>query len=102
MNATELKVWLDHKRQHRLLLDVRERREYRRGHIPEGELFPLRDLVREASSMSRDQEIVLVCRSGRRSTRAAGILQNMGFSSVHVLKGGMLAWEASGYPVMVQ
>lgn len=102
MNATALKVWLDHKRQHRLLLDVRERREYRRGHIPEGELFPLRDLVREASSISRDQEIVLVCRSGRRSTRAAGILQNMGFSSVHVLKGGMLAWEASGYPVIVQ
>ncbi len=100
--AVELKALLEENRVDCAVLDVRERREYVRAHIPQGDLLPLRKLVDEADSLPRERAIVLVCGSGRRSARAAGILQDMGFSSVHVLKGGMLAWEAAGYPVMVE
>ncbi len=100
--AAELKVLLEYEKVDGTILDVREGREYRRAHIPVARLLPLRKLMDDAKSLPKDQTIVLVCGAGRRSTRAAGILQDLGFSSVHILKGGMLAWEAAGYPVMVE
>jgi SulP family sulfate permease len=100
--AAQLKALRDAGRIEGRVFDVRERREYRRGHISPGRNMPLRMLVEKAESLPREQGLVLVCRSGRRSARAARILQDMGFGTVHVLKGGMLAWEAAGYPVMVE
>ncbi len=100
--AAQLKALRDAGRIEGRVFDVRERREYRRGHISPGRNLPLRTLVEKAESLPREEGFVLVCRSGRRSARAAGILQDMGFGTVHVLKGGMLAWEAAGYPVMVE
>ena len=100
--AAELKVLLEYEKVDGTILDVREGREYRRAHIPVARLLPLRKLMDDAKSLPKDQTIVLVCGAGRRSRRAAGILQDLGFSSVHILKGGMLAWEAAGYPVMVE
>ena len=101
-SVTEFKVKLDENADDTAVLDVRERREYQRAHIPQAELCPLRVLVDETESFSKDREILLVCRSGRRSARAFGILREMGFENVNVLKGGMLAWEAAGYPVMME
>jgi SulP family sulfate permease len=101
-SVTEFKVKLDENADDTAVLDVRERREYQRAHIPQAELCPLRVLVDETESFSKDREILLVCRSGRRSARAFGILRDMGFENVNVLKGGMLAWEAAGYPVMME
>jgi SulP family sulfate permease len=46
--------------------------------------------------LPRQRKIVLVCRGGRRSERAACLLQSQGYSNVTVLQGGMLAWEAEG------
>ena len=102
LSATEFKAKLEKNQGDFAVLDVRERREYLRTHIPQAQLLPLRKLVDESESLPKDREILLVCRSGRRSARAAGILKDMGFENVNVLKGGMLAWEAAGYPVMVE
>lgn len=77
------------------IIDVREPREYRQGHIPQAELLPLYELLTRPESVSRDRPIVLVCRSGRRSERAATALMRHGFEQVMILRGGMLAWEAS-------
>lgn len=79
-----------------LVIDVREPREFKQGHIPESQLIPLPELGDLASELSRDYQIVLVCRSGRRSTRAAQLLRNKGHRHVCVLQGGMLAWENAG------
>jgi SulP family sulfate permease len=79
-----------------LVVDVREPREFRRGHIPEARLIPLPRLLSDGTEdLPADREIVFVCRSGRRSTRAAHMLQGKGFDKVFVLQGGMLAWEAA-------
>jgi SulP family sulfate permease len=79
-----------------LVLDVREPSEYRRGHIPEAILRPLVTFVDDDSEPPPDDFIVLVCRTGRRSRRAAAMLAEQGYSHVTILDGGMLAWEAAG------
>lgn len=78
------------------IVDVREPREYRRGHIPEARLVPLPDILLDTVKFPSDRPIVIVCRSSRRSRRAAFTLQQMGVMNVAILTGGMLAWEAAG------
>lgn len=79
------------------IVDVREAREFRQSHIPEARLVPLSRLLCEAPELPRDLPIVFVCRGGRRSIRAAYLVQNLGYEEVAVLRGGMLAWEAANF-----
>ncbi len=76
------------------LIDVREPREFRQGHIPQAQLIPLPDLISDPSQIPTGQQIILICRSGRRSEKAVGYLENKGFGSFIALRGGMIAWEA--------
>ncbi|MCB0155126.1 MAG: STAS domain-containing protein [Anaerolineae bacterium] len=85
-----------------MVIDVREPLEYQRGHIPHAQLLPLRTVSSRGQSLSSDKPIVLVCRIGRRSRMAAVILKNMGYEQVYNLQGGVLAWEAAGYPLAVE
>lgn len=78
-----------------LIVDVREPREFRQGHIAEAESVPLATILSEKVKFPADRQIVLVCRSGRRSRRAAAALQSVGCMNVVVLEGGMQAWEAA-------
>jgi SulP family sulfate permease len=82
-----------------LIIDVRESREYRRGHIPQAKLNSLPHLFSNPESLpppDNGQKVILVCRSGRRSRRAAQILQDRGYSNVMIVQGGMLAWKNAG------
>ena len=79
-----------------LVIDVREPREFQRGHIPQAQLLPLSTLLTSATDLPRDRLIVFACRGGRRSERAARLFQQKGYARVAVLQGGMLAWEAAG------
>jgi SulP family sulfate permease len=76
-------------------VDVREPREFRQGHIAEAESVPLATILSEKVKFPADRQIVLVCRSGRRSRRAAAALQSVGCMNVVVLEGGMQAWETA-------
>lgn len=99
---SELNLCLDADQQAVVLVDVREEREYRSGHISQARLLPLPKLVEEGLDLPHGVPIVFVCRSGRRSMHASYILQDMGYSDVYNLRGGMLAWEAAGLPVAVE
>ncbi len=77
-------------------MDVREPREFQRGHIPRAQLRPFSKLLTAADELSPDQALVLVCRGGRRSARAAHLFHTRGYRQIAVLRGGMLAWEAAG------
>jgi sulfate permease, SulP family len=79
-----------------LLVDVREPREFHQGHVPEAELIPLPELITQVADLPQDRPVVLICRSGRRSQRAAALLQSHGFTNITILEGGMLAWESAG------
>lgn len=78
------------------IIDVREPREFRRGHIAEARSLPLPLVPSLNTELDHDQPIVLVCRTSRRSRRAACTLVNDGFTNVKVLDGGMVSWEAAG------
>lgn len=78
-----------------LIVDVREPREFKSGHVPTAELLPLPRLLDGAIDLPRDRPIVLTCRTGRRSLRAAQIMGRRGFRDVSILSGGVLAWEAA-------
>jgi SulP family sulfate permease len=78
-----------------LVVDVREPREFRQSHIPGATLLPLEQLLRGAVTLPRERAIVLACRSGRRSARAAAILSGQGYERLRILDGGMLSWESA-------
>lgn len=79
-----------------LLLDVREDYEFATDEMG-GKLIPLNTLPSALSQLKKDQRIIVHCRSGQRSKKAAKLLQENGFKQVHNLQGGILAWrEAYG------
>jgi rhodanese-related sulfurtransferase len=83
------------------VLDVRTPGEFQAAHIPGAYSVPL-DLLREHRDeiMSHvGQEVVLVCRSGQRATRAEETLRASGLTKVHVLDGGITAWQNRGFAV---
>jgi len=84
------------------LVDVREPDEFtgELGHIDGAELVPLATVVDAATGWDKDSEIVLVCRSGGRSGRAAGALAQTGFTRLSNLVGGMLRWNEEQHPVV--
>lgn len=78
-----------------LVVDVREPREFRQGHLPGATLLPLPELLVTPAELPHDRPIVLACRSGRRSARAAAVLRAQGYADLRVLAGGLLAWESA-------
>lgn len=80
------------------ILDVREQEEWDSVHIPDATLIPLGQLESRLSEVPRDQEIVVVCRSGNRSATGRDILRQAGFENVTSMAGGMNIWQAQGFP----
>lgn len=83
------------------VIDVRTPGEFADGHIPGSYNVPLADLPahRDELRASRGGPVVLVCRSGRRAGQAEAQLATAGLTGVHVLDGGVAAWQAGGRPV---
>jgi rhodanese-related sulfurtransferase len=83
------------------VLDVRTPGEFETAHIAGAYNVPL-DLLREHRDEiigHLDDEIVLVCRSGQRAAQAEETLRTAGLANVHILDGGITAWEAKGFAV---
>lgn len=83
------------------LLDVRTPDEYAAGRLVGARLIPVQELEARFSELPADKgaAIHVYCASGRRSERAARMLEGKGYRAVHDLKGGIASWEAAGRPV---
>ena len=81
-----------------LIVDVREPDEWRSGHAPGAKHVPLGQLAARLSELPRDRDVIAMCRSGMRSSRAVGVLRDAGFTQVFNLAGGITAWSAAGLP----
>ena len=88
----ELKRKIDAKEDF-FLLDVREPNEYQIGRIPGSTLIPLGEVPQRVGEIPRDKEIVVHCKMGARSAKAAAFLRQQGFIRVKNLKGGILDWS---------
>ncbi|MBP3709273.1 MAG: rhodanese-like domain-containing protein [Treponema sp.] len=76
-----------------LLLDVRTPQEYATGHIPTAILLPDYEVKKNAPVRipEKDRYIIVYCRSGARSAKAARILISLGYTNVHDM-GGIMHW----------
>lgn len=84
------------------IIDVRGEDEYdgELGHIPGSVNIPLGDLPNRLAALeaAKGRAIVLVCRTDKRSARAAAVLGSAGFRAVEVLRGGMEQWSRRSAP----
>jgi molybdopterin/thiamine biosynthesis adenylyltransferase/rhodanese-related sulfurtransferase len=85
-----------------VVLDVREAEEWSTGHIPGAKHVPKSFLESriEGSAPDRDQHVILYCQSGNRSAWAARtLLDDLGYSNVESMTGGITLWKDRGYEV---
>lgn len=77
-----------------LFFDVREEEEYISGHAVGAELFPVGTIDRVSAAEripSLDTPILIYCRTGRRSLRAANTLESLGYKTIYDL-GSLAGW----------
>lgn len=75
-----------------VLVDVREDYEYEIANLG-GHLIPLNQIVERREDIPKDQEVVVMCKTGGRSKKAIQILQHEGYENLINLKGGIEAWR---------
>jgi rhodanese-related sulfurtransferase len=90
-------TWEAYQRSDLVLVDVRQRPEWRSGVVSGALLIPLNELSRRIEELPRASTIAFVCRSGHRSTVAARQARRHGIDVVSV-RGGMIAWQKAGLP----
>lgn len=91
ISAEELKSRIKEKNVQ--FIDVRSPGEYNGRHIKEFKNIPLNLLPNSMGKLKKDQEIIVICQSGTRSSNAAGMLKKNGFDRVTNVRGGMGAWR---------
>jgi len=82
-----------------LLVDVRENDEVAAGKIPTAIHIPLGELSARLGEIDRSRDVIAICRSGNRSSRATALLKDAGYK-VDNMTGGMMAWQAAGLPTV--
>jgi rhodanese-related sulfurtransferase len=82
------------------ILDVRTPDEWNEYHIPGSTLIPLDQLETRLTEVPKNEEVVVVCRSGNRSQPGRDILKNAGFQQVTSMTGGLKEWKAAGLPTV--
>lgn len=82
------------------LIDVREDFEYETSNL-NGVHIPLANILLEQDKINKDKQVIIHCRSGKRSAQAVTILQQQeGFTNLYNLKGGIIAWKETFDPEM--
>lgn len=97
-NTNDALQLINHK--NAFVLDVREQAEYEAGHLLNAKLIPLTKLKERIGELEKykDRPLVVVCRSGNRSSTACAILSKRGFNQAYNLAGGMMAWQKANLP----
>ncbi|MBN8193126.1 rhodanese-like domain-containing protein [Bacillus sp. NTK074B] len=90
ISTNELKPLLTDKSKQ--FIDVRTQGEYKQHHIKQFKNMPLQSLQKNADTLSKDKEVIIICQSGMRSANACKVLHQKGFTSVINVRGGMNSW----------
>lgn len=100
ITVEELSKWKATKKDFQLI-DVRESYEYEIANL-EGKLIPLGEITDHVNNIRSDVDVVVHCRSGKRSADAIVALEKLGFKNLYNLKGGILAWADQLDPEMAK
>jgi rhodanese-related sulfurtransferase len=82
------------------LIDVRNYDEFLGARLAQASCVPLDQLTGQAHQWSRDEPLLLICKSGQRSDQAADQLKQLGFENVSVVEGGMDAAGRAGLEII--
>ncbi len=84
------------------ILDVRTPGEYNNGHLKNAYLLPVQSLQNRLDELSeyKNEDILIYCHSGNRSTVASKILIDAGFKRIYNLKGGIVKWSKAQYEIV--
>ncbi|GMR06077.1 MAG: rhodanese-like domain-containing protein [Gammaproteobacteria bacterium] len=84
-----------------IFVDVRETKEMTGGVINGAYRVPLSSFEKSATQLDKfkDKPVIVYCRTGNRSPKAAGKLKKKGFNRVYTLTGGIIAWQKEKLPL---
>ena len=103
MTITELRDQLEHGGPYApVVLDVRQATEFAAGHVPGATHITAGSLQDRLDTLPRDRPIATICATGYRSSVAASLLRQAGFTNVSWVADGVPSWEAAGYPLRTE
>jgi rhodanese-related sulfurtransferase len=79
-------------------IDVRSEAEFADGHAVKVVNFPLDKIEPDFAKLDKSKPVYLICQSGRRSQKAAEILEQKGFNELYNVTGGTSAWVSANLP----
>lgn len=87
---------------HPVILDVRTPQEYKGGHLENAILIPVQELQSRVAELSKfkEENVLIYCATGNRSTVASKILIDNGFKRIFNLRHGIREWNGKNYPVV--
>jgi rhodanese-related sulfurtransferase len=83
-----------------VILDVRTVSEFESGHLEGAINIPVEVLSSHLSGLNQNDELLVYCRTGNRSTTAVGILRESGYDKVYHMDGGITSWNSAGFPTV--
>lgn len=88
-------------REDAVVIDIRPAAEFKAGHIPNSRHIPAAQLAADHKQLAHAKAlpVVLVCKTGQTAAAAAKPLLQAGFEKVHVLEGGITAWQQADLPL---
>ena len=84
-----------------VVVDISEVNEYKTGHVPDSINVPFSQINQQIQLLEKhkNKPLIVVCRTGNRSVRAAATLRKSGFGRVYALSGGVAAWQRENLPI---
>ena len=91
-------------RRNAVVIDLRAAADFTNGHLPSARHLQFSELDAKIGQFVKNKSnpVLLVCQTGQQSHKALRIVKDAGYAEVHVLDGGVNAWQQAGMPVVKQ
>jgi rhodanese-related sulfurtransferase len=91
-------------RSNAVVVDLRSADDFAKGHLPSARHIEFGELEAKVGQLVKNKSnpVLLVCQTGQQSHKALRLVKDAGFAEVHVLDGGVNAWQQAGMPVVKQ
>jgi rhodanese-related sulfurtransferase len=91
-------------RRNAVVVDLRPAAQFAAGHLPSARNLEMSELQAKIGQIAKNKSnpVILVCQTGQQSQKASQAVSEAGYSEVHVLQGGLDAWQKAGMPVVKQ
>jgi rhodanese-related sulfurtransferase len=84
-----------------VIIDVNDENHFKLAHIPDSVNYPMGSINASNAKLNKlkNKTTILVCQTGTKANKAAKLLVGLGFSDLHVLRGGLTNWTKENLPI---